>query len=274
MRGGMDEPEIALVESIYDALDGGMPERALELARAALAGSEGEDPVLRFLVGRALIELDRPAEAAAELGRAVELDPDDSEFRADLAEALFMGCRFSEAHEHAKRAVELDGALADAHYLLALCLERRGEPAAADRHFAWAAKLEPDRFPPPCRVSAQEFARQLERARAELPPQFREHLEHVGLIVQDLPAEELLREDEPWLNPELLGLFSGVPVDGQSYLGPGGELPARIYLFQRNLERTVTCPDELAEQIRVTLFHELGHYLGMDEEELDGAGYA
>ena len=52
-----------VLESIYDALDRGEPEAALREAREAL-DAEGEDPVLRFLAGRALLELDRPAEAA------------------------------------------------------------------------------------------------------------------------------------------------------------------------------------------------------------------
>jgi predicted Zn-dependent protease with MMP-like domain len=145
---------------------------------------------------------------------------------------------------------------------------------AAERHFDRASRLDGERFAAPCRVDGDEFGRQLERARALLPAAFREHLAHVGLLVEDLPSEELLHEETPPLNPELLGLFAGVARDGQSYIGPGGELPPRIYLFKRTLERHVRCPEELSEQIRVTLYHELGHYLGMDEEDLERAGYA
>jgi len=51
-----DEPELDAIESIYDALDAGEPERALELARVGIAATpDGNDPVLRFLVGRALV---------------------------------------------------------------------------------------------------------------------------------------------------------------------------------------------------------------------------
>jgi predicted Zn-dependent protease with MMP-like domain len=82
-----------------------------------------------------------------------------------------------------------------------------------------------------------------------------------------------LHEQRPPLDPELLGLFVGVAIDGHSYLSTGGELPPRIYLFKRNLERTVTRSEDLTEQIRVTLYHELGHFLGMDEDDLDDAGY-
>lgn len=46
-----------------------------------------------------------------------------------------------------------------------------------------------------------------------------------------------------------------------------------IYLFKRNLEREANDREDLAEQIRVTLLHEVGHYLGLEEDDLDDAGY-
>jgi predicted Zn-dependent protease with MMP-like domain len=270
----MDDRDLKVIESIYDALDDGRPERALVLARSARRELSGDDPVLSFLTGRALLEMDRPAEAVDDLQRAVELDPDAPEFRADLAECFFCCCRFDDALPHAQRAVALDDAFADAHDVLARLLERRGDVAGADRHFDHAARLDGEQFPPPCRVDEPEFGRQLERARALLPGEFREHLERVGVLVDELPSDELLFEESPPLNPDLLGLFVGVAIDGQSYLSPGGELPPRIYLFKRNLERSVGRPGELAAQIRDTLYHELGHYLGMDEEDLERADFA
>jgi len=218
--------------------------------------------------------MDRPELAIDELTRAVELDPDDIEFRTDLAEALYACCEFARALEQAERAIELDPSFADSHYVLALCLERTERIDEGERHFRQAASLDDERFPLPWRVDGDEFGRRLEQARAMLPETFRQQLEQVALIVEDLPTEELLHEESPPLNPELLGLFAGVGIDGHSYFSTGGELPPRIYLFKRNLERNVIDGEELAAQIRVTLYHELGHYLGMDEEEIEQAGYA
>ena len=269
------DEEFQAIEAIYDALSEERPDKALVLARKTLADEKPhEDPVLRFLAGRALMELDRLEEAVAELSRAVELDGEDAEFRTDLAESLYRCCRFDEAYEHARRAGELDDSFADAHYLLALLLERRDATSEADFHFARAAALDGDRFPRPIRLESDEFDRQVEQARGQLPEAFRKHLDDVSVIVEELPPEALLCEETPPLDPEqLLGLFVGIML-GESRQSIGNELPPRIYLFKRNLERMVAGPDELAEQIRVTLFHELGHYLGMDEEELDAAGYA
>jgi predicted Zn-dependent protease with MMP-like domain len=267
----MDERD---VEAIYDALDDGRPADALQLAREALAGLPEEDPVLCFLAGRALIELDRLDDAARTLARAVSLDPDDAEFRTDLAEALYLCCRFDEAAEHARQAVALDEAFADAHFVMGLLLERTDRRDEAERHFGRASELDGERFPTPWRVDRDEFAKQLEAARAALPEAFGKHLDQVGLLVEDLPSEELLFEETPPLTPELLGLFTGVPLDEKSHASAGGELPPRIYLFKRNLERNVRGPADLAEQIRVTLYHELGHYLGLEEDDLEGAGFA
>ena len=263
------DSDLALIESIYDALDTGKFEDALRQARAALEDLPEDDPVLRFLAGLALAELDRTEDAVEQFHRAVRLDPEDAEFRTELAQALFQCCRFDEARKHAGRALAADAASADAHQVWALLLERQGELSQADEHFSRASELDENRFPVPCRVSPQEFGRRLEHARDLLPAQFRAHLERVGLLVEDLPSESVLFEESPPLDPALLGLFSGVPLEHQSYSSAGGELPPRIYLFQRNLERYTARPAELAEQIAVTLYHELGHYLGMEEDDLE-----
>jgi predicted Zn-dependent protease with MMP-like domain len=264
-----EERELAVIESIYDALDRYEPAEALVIARRALGESPGDDPVLRFLAGVALSALDRPAEAVGELRRAVSLDPYDAEFRAELALALFRSCLFDEADEASRLAIEADEDLPDAHHARALILERRGKTEDAERHFHDAARLDPERFPLPGRIDADEFGRTLERARDHLPPEFRAHLDRIGLIVEDLPPDELLLEEKPPLDPELLGLFHGVPIDQPESLSPGGELPPRIYLFKRNLERFAAEPADLHEEIAVTLYHELGHYLGMEEDDLE-----
>lgn len=255
-----------IIDAIYDALDGGDAEGALTLARAQPAGED--DPVLHFLAGFALTELDRPAEAAVELERAVELDPEDFDYRSELGLALYRCCRFDDAVEHIEAALTLSDSHADAHYIAALLIERHGRHEEADGHFDRAFALDPDRWALPQRVEWEEFDRQIGIARSHLPEEFRKHLEQVGLIVEDLPPEAVLFESDPPLDPELLGLFTGVALDEQTQFSAGGDLPARIYLFKRNLERLAGGTD-LSREIAVTLYHELGHYLGLEEEDLE-----
>jgi len=268
------DPEIETVDAIYEALDRQDPASAWELTRRAL-NEVGEDPVLHYLGGQALLELDRTTEAVAEFSRACSLDADDPEYRIYHGWALFRACRFGEALREVERPGTSLSPLPERHYVRGLCLERAGETEAAETEFARAARIDPESFPLPLRLVEADFERQLDLARAALDDTFRKHLDTVTVIVEELPSDALLLEEDPPLDPEhLLGLFVGVSLDRQSSFSAGGELPPRIHLFKRNLERFSASEGDLLEQIRVTLYHELGHYLGMTEEELEDSGYA
>ena len=87
-----------------------------------------------------------------------------------------------------------------------------------------------------------------------------------------MPFPALVPPGDPGaVPPDLFGLFTG-PDLHELAEDHSAQLPPTIYLFQRNLERA--CPDtgSLREQIRVTLYHELGHLLGLDEDEVDAMG--
>ena len=268
------DPDLEPLEAIYDALDAGDAEEALGLARAGLAAGGEHDPVLHFLAGVASLELDEPDDAARALERACELDPDDAEARAHLAEAYFRRCRFGEAEREARTAVDADHGLPLGHWVLGLCLERRGLLDEAERELSRAVRLDPDQFLPPVRCSRHDFERHLHAAIDALPRSFREHLREVNVSVDELPSLELLTAEDPPLDPEVLGLFVGLPRSEQTVFSPGGELPPRILLFQRNLERAAQDEAELVEEIGVTLRHELAHYLGLEEDEIEQAGHA
>ena len=152
-----------------------------------------------------------------------------------------------------------------------MLLERRGAMQESDAAFRRARELDPERFPEPVRLAEHEFHRLVLEAGERLPESFRRHLDDVAVTVEEVPDVAILLDGEPPLDPgELLGLFVGVALPDRSHLGPGGDLPPRILLFRRNLERFATNVEDLREQIAVTLYHELGHYLGFDEDELVG----
>ena len=263
----MENEGLHELEAIYEALDGDDAARALELARDELA-RHADDPVLHFLAGVALLDQDRTVEAAGHLRKAVELDPEDAEFRARLAVALYHGCLLDEALEHADGALTLDDALPEAHDARGLLFELDGGLEDADRCFARAQALDPESFPLSTRLSPDAFAARGKEAGERLPDTFRRHLDDVTLAVEPVPSRELLEAETPAIDPSLLGLFVGLALPDRSHFSAGGELPPRIYLFQRNLERYSRDADDLVEQIAVTVYHELGHYLGLDEEEL------
>jgi tetratricopeptide (TPR) repeat protein len=248
-------------------------ERGLELARrggrlARRAGDAELAAELAWLEGAALNQLGRSDEALPRLAEAEEGLPDVVEVLLERGIALFELSRLEEAREVLLRAEALDPEEPWTHHQLGLVAERRGEADEARRRFARARKLAPDEFPKPVSLSPAAFDRAVEDALARLPEKVRAFLANVAITVEDLPADDDLRGAEPPLSPSILGLFRG-PSHGRSGgLDPVTHLPSAIVLFQRNLERFATSRADLIEQIGVTLVHEVGHFLGLDEEEL------
>ncbi|MBI5904553.1 MAG: metallopeptidase family protein [Deltaproteobacteria bacterium] len=117
-----------------------------------------------------------------------------------------------------------------------------------------------------------DFDRALRKALAELPPVFRDALANVAVVVEEWPPDWLL--DELGVPPDetLYGFYHGVPLPERSFQD-SGNLPDKISLYRGPLEEDFPGRDELAREIRITLLHEIGHYFGMDEEELSRLGY-
>jgi predicted Zn-dependent protease with MMP-like domain len=98
-----------------------------------------------------------------------------------------------------------------------------------------------------------------------LPPEIRDRLENVAFIVEDNPTtipEEWGDDDH-----ELLGLYHGISQKNRGFWY-GNALPDRIIIYQKPLERISSSLQELKENIRQTVIHEIGHYCGFDEAEL------
>lgn len=267
MSGSRSEDDDRLVEEIYDALDAGAPERALASARIALHQAP-DDPVLHFLAGVALRELEQPEEAVLEFDRAIASDPGDPEFLSARAQAHFAACRFAEARSDAERALAIDPAHADALYVLGLALEREERFDEADERLRACARIDPERFFAPVRLARSAFREVVVRAGTMLPEEFRACLDEVPVVVLDLPSLAILTDETPPLDPELLGLFVGTARTERTFAAPGIEAPPRILLFQRNLERIACDGAELEREIVRTLHHELAHYLGFAEEDM------
>ena len=124
--------------------------------------------------------------------------------------------------------------------------------------FRRAASLHPQDYGVPHRVSRDRFARLAEQALAGIPEAFQAQMSNTLIVVDDLPTIEAVREGE---DPDLLGLYEGATV-----LEHG--LPERIVLYQRNHENVVSDDRALAEEVRETMRHEVGHHFGMEENEL------
>jgi predicted Zn-dependent protease with MMP-like domain len=141
------------------------------------------------------------------------------------------------------------------------------------------------------------FDRHLETAMRTVPDAFREMLDAVTIIVLDRPTPEMLdelRRDGLLDNEDgtesdgsdLCGLHTGTPLTDRSIDDPAHvSLPDQIHLFREGIINLVKedfgldwgddgFEAELAEEIRITLLHEVGHHFGLDEDDLERLGYA
>jgi predicted Zn-dependent protease with MMP-like domain len=125
-------------------------------------------------------------------------------------------------------------------------------------------------------MQREKFVKLVEEALGGLPTTFRKRIQNVAVLVESVPPERLRRrgsqnagiidsDDDENL---VLGVFEGVPTTEKSVFDlPAG--PDRIVLYQKNIEAVCSNEDEVREEIRLTVLHELGHYFGMTEAQLE-----
>ena len=114
------------------------------------------------------------------------------------------------------------------------------------------------------------FERLVDRALAGIPSPFREHLAEVAIVIDDEPSPAQLRDNDIDPDDGLYGIYEGVPIT--EYGSDWVALPNRITLFRLPLEEDFPDPDDLAEEVRITVIHELAHHLGIDDDRLDELG--
>ena len=121
-------------------------------------------------------------------------------------------------------------------------------------------------------VSKAQFSKLVERALAELPEQFANFLEEVPVEIRDRSTPKQRKGAGLGRDELLLGLYHGRPLTERS-VEHSGTMPDVIYVFQEDVEQASDTEDELVEQVRITVLHEIGHHFGLDEDDLDELGY-
>ena len=115
-------------------------------------------------------------------------------------------------------------------------------------------------------ISIIDFDRYVTNAIDSIEPQFRQHLSQVPVIIEDTP-DQLVCQNLKLADPRsLLGLFRGTPLNRRSVLS--NVTTDQIILYRKNLLAFCTSQQQLQNQIRITLIHELAHYLGFSEEQI------
>ena len=125
-------------------------------------------------------------------------------------------------------------------------------------------------------MKREDFWDVVEKGVEALPKEFAEVLDNVEIMVRNYPDKEMREKIEK--DGILLGLYVGLPITKRG-AGYGNGFysfapPDRIYLFQKNIEKYCRYTgDRIVDQIKDTLFHEIGHYMGLDEDEVSTLKY-
>jgi predicted Zn-dependent protease with MMP-like domain len=117
-------------------------------------------------------------------------------------------------------------------------------------------------------MTRSEFEVLVRDALSLIPRDFRQRLENVEVVVEDAPSTALLIEMGYEPGETLFGLYHGTPLTERGW-AHGNDLPDRIVIYQRPLEDAFTDPDEMFEEVCLTLIHEAGHYFGLSEDEIE-----
>ena len=267
----LTESEWDELQEVWDLLEDGRLEPArTELSR--LLSRRPHHPDLEIVEAALLLEEGRPRQALEALGQA-ERSADPAVFfhlrglaRHDLLD-------FAGARKDAEQALAIRPDMAEAHDLISRVLEHLGEWELAQTYMESANAIDSERYPLPLELSDEEFDRHVEQSLRELPAPVRKELDQIPVLVEPLPRREALEGEGTPLAPDLLGLFVGRHLLERSQNDPA-DTPGAIYLFRRNLLRACHTPEELAREIRITVQHEVGHLLGLDEDDLERWGLA
>lgn len=278
-RAAKGDPEWATPELWIAELLATQPETMEEAqhhAERALNLSEEEDEYLSALALKAgleaeLGELDEAKRTLANLPPP-DVAVGDTALALEIAELHLAVGEAQVAVDRLRTLTAASPEVADAWYALGCAAAELGDDVQMRAAWKQAWKLdaapregEGDDGP---RLDEETVSTAAEEALGELPDRARALLRDVPIIVAELPAEA---DVDTGLDPRALGLFSGTAYPDIPHVGGQPGL-TQIVLFRRNIARVAEGDEELREEIRVTLLHETGHFFGLDEAELEGAG--
>jgi predicted Zn-dependent protease with MMP-like domain len=117
-------------------------------------------------------------------------------------------------------------------------------------------------------VERVKFEALVADALRRIPARFRQAMQNLAIVVEDEPSAALLTEMDLVPPDSLFGLYQGTPLTERRW-DHGNTLPDRIVIFQRTHEREASNEEDLIISIGETLIHEIGHYFGLSEREIE-----
>jgi predicted Zn-dependent protease with MMP-like domain len=117
-------------------------------------------------------------------------------------------------------------------------------------------------------ISPDAFARLVRQAIADLPPPYAKLMESIAVMVEEEPPQEVLEDLELDSEDDLLGLYQGQSLAEESFFASGGTQPAKISIYRGPILRQCETPEEVVQEVYDTVVHELGHHVGLDDDEM------
>lgn len=277
--GNIQEQLKQLYESIEASVSEGLTEVAVARCEEALKLLEEHQEDIEdytpadfmMLAGNAHWTGGDLEEAQRFYRRSLEVEPDRLEAMVAVGVTLFHLARFEAARAQLEVVSAEDPEIGEVWYYLALLALRRGDRQLADLFFSRAHDLEPERWLVPQPITLEDAHKLLEDFFRDMPAPLRKALENVPVVLEERPSEALLYSTDPPLDPLLLGLFEGAPLTENSPF-EGVPTPTQITIFAENVSLIAADRAQLEEELWITLKHEIGHYFGLDEDELAARG--
>jgi predicted Zn-dependent protease with MMP-like domain len=118
------------------------------------------------------------------------------------------------------------------------------------------------------RLSSEAFAKLVQQAIGDLPPAYAKLMDTIAVVVEEEPSREVLDELDLNCEDDLLGLYHGQSLMDDSFFKAGGAQPARISIYRGPILRQCESPEEVVQEVYDTVVHELGHHVGLDDDEM------
>ncbi|MBU1701304.1 MAG: metallopeptidase family protein [Candidatus Eisenbacteria bacterium] len=269
-RSPLAQKEKGRLDGAWRALETGDFESAAETAEV-LVDETGRHPDALQLLGAALVELGFIRAGLGLLREAGDNVEDLPLSQCYEGIAYFERAQFIRARRCFQAAVEKETDFGYAYYGLGRCADFAKRYDLADRYYTHAYHLDPFSCPLPVRMQRSFFEAIVKEAIDLVPKELRDALVQIPVIVEELPDSKLLRVERPPLRPDILGIFVGRDMRERSSFSPPSPQEA-LLIYQRNLELFCPTKEDLICEISVTLTHEMGHALGIEEEDFREQG--
>lgn len=238
--------------------------------------SAAQRRVLEHLLDEAasFLEAGELARARVCLAEAVQIDAEAAEVAVMQAELALADGRDDDAIGQLRRALQGSPTHADAHYLLGALLGERDDFDGMVSHWLEVLRLDAAADRKQAIGLPEQLAMvedQAQEVLAALPEPFASRMAEVPVMLEARPHEGIVAEG---FDPRAVGMFEGPDDAGSHMLGMGGPAlrPTRIVVFYANLLAGCGSREELEEQLEITLLHEIGHFFGLDEEQVAALG--